>query len=178
VPLLLLFLPVLVILAAIVLIPVSLVQRYRLGTSRQRARGWLSAVNLAGLALSSLLFLVSAAFTSIWIPQAFTYAAGGVVTGGVLGLLGLALTRWERTPVSLHYTPNRWLVLAITLVVTGRLLYGFWRAWHSWQVAADTGAWLMTAGVAGSLAAGAVVLGYYLTYWAGVRTRLRRIRGG
>jgi len=29
-------------------------------------------------------------------------------------------------------------------------------------------------GVAGSLAAGAVVLGYYLSYWLGIRRRLRR----
>ena len=29
-------------------------------------------------------------------------------------------------------------------------------------------------GVAGSLAAGAVVLGYYLSYWLGIQRRLRR----
>jgi hypothetical protein len=31
-------------------------------------------------------------------------------------------------------------------------------------------------GVAGSMAAGAVVLGYYLVYWFGVRRRFKRIR--
>ena len=34
--------------------------------------------------------------------------------------------------------------------------------------------WFVAAGVAGSMAAGAVVLGYYLTYWIGVRRRYRR----
>ena len=39
----LLIVPVLVILAVIALIPVSLVQRYRMATARQRARGWLAS---------------------------------------------------------------------------------------------------------------------------------------
>lgn len=176
-PLLLLFLPVLVILAAMALIPVSLVQRYRLGTSRQRARGWLSAVNLAGLALSSLLFLVSAAFTSIWVPGAFTYTLAGLGTGALLGIIGLRITRWEPAPGALYYTPNRWLVLAITVVVTARVLYGFWRGWATWRAGLEDGSWFVAAGVAGSMGAGAVVLGYYLVYWLGVRRRLRTLTG-
>jgi len=31
--------------------------------------------------------------------------------GAGLGLVGLVLTRWEPTAATLHYTPNRWLVL-------------------------------------------------------------------
>jgi hypothetical protein len=34
--------------------------------------------------------------------------------------------------------------------------------------------WLTASGAAGSLGAGALVLGYYLTFWVGVRRRLRR----
>jgi hypothetical protein len=48
----LLIIPVLVVLAFVAMIPIALVQRYRLGTARQRARGWLAAINLVGLALS------------------------------------------------------------------------------------------------------------------------------
>ena len=88
--------------------------------------------------------------------------------------VGLRLTRWEPASGGLHYTPNRWLVLAITLVVTGRLFYGFWRGWHTWRAGPADGSWLAAAGVAGSMAAGAVVLGYYLAYWIGVRRRIRR----
>ncbi|HJR57863.1 MAG TPA: hypothetical protein VJ813_00625 [Vicinamibacterales bacterium] len=171
-PLLLLF--VLVVLAVIALIPVSIIQRYRMGTSRQRARRWLAAVNLTGLGLSATLFLVSAAFTNIWVPDAFRYTAAGLAGGCALGIIGLWLTRWEPGLDALHYTPNRWLVLSITLVVTARLLYGFWRGWHTWRAGVDGGSWFAAAGVAGSMAAGAVVLGYYLAYWFGVRRRLRR----
>jgi type VI protein secretion system component VasK len=119
---------------------------------------------------------VGAAVTSIWVPEALTYSLMGLGGGCLLGLLGLAWSRWEATSGSLHYTPNRLLVLAITLVVTSRLLYGFWRAWQTWRSSPEDVSWVVSAGVAGSLAAGAVVLGYYLTYWIGVRRRLTQHR--
>ena len=172
----LLIVPVLVILAVIALIPLSLVQRYRMATSRQRARGWLTAVNLTGLLLSAILFLASAAVTNVWIPSAFTYTTAGLAAGCVLGIVGLGLTRWEPAPGALHYTPNRLLVLGITLVVTARLVYGFWRAVHAWRAGVGGASWLSDSGVAGSMAAGAVVLGYYLAYWFGVRRRFKQIR--
>jgi hypothetical protein len=165
---------VLFVLALVVLIPVSLVQRYRVGTSRRRARGWLASINVVGMALSATLFLLSAALTNIWVPGTFTYTAAGLTAGCALGLLGLLLTRWESAPGGLHYTPNRWLVLGITLVVTARVAYGFWRAWESWRAGFEGRSWFIVSGLAGSMAAGAVVLGYYLAYWIGVRRRFRR----
>lgn len=173
----LLIVPLLVVLALVALIPFSLVQRYRMGTSRQRARGWVAGINLAGLSLSAILFLVGAAVTTAWVPQALTYTTAGLTAGCVLGMIGLRLTRWEPAPGSLHYTPNRWLVLGVTLVVTTRLMYGFWRGWQTWRAGVEGDSWLVAAGVAGSMAAGAVVLGYYLAYWVGVRRRFRRQLG-
>jgi hypothetical protein len=173
----LLILVVVIVLAVVALIPLSIVQRYRMGTSRRRARGWVAGVNVAGITLSATLFLASAAVTSMWVPGAFTYTAAGLITGSVLGIAGLVLTRWESVPGSLHYTPNRWLVLAITLVVTARLAYGFWRGWYTWRAGFEGASWFAAAGVAGSMAAGAVVLGYYLAYWIGVRRRLRKHEG-
>jgi hypothetical protein len=175
VPLLIAFgLVVFALLASIALLPVSLIQRYRVGTGRRPARGWLITLNLLGLSMSAVLFLVGAGLTSVWVPTAFQSAVLGLLGGCLLGMIGLALTRWERTPGALYYTPNRWLVLMITVVVAARIGYGFWRGWHAWQTAVDRGTWFVTAGVAGSLAAGAVVLGYYLTYWAGVSRRFRQ----
>jgi hypothetical protein len=169
----LLILPALIVLAVVALVPFSIVQRYRMGTSRQRARGWLTTINLAGIALSAILFLAGAAVTTVWVPHAFTYTAAGLVVGCVLGFIGLWLTRWEPAPGSLHYTPNRWLVLGITLVVTARLIYGFWRGLHTWRAGVEGASWFGAAGIPGSMAAGAVVLGYYLAYWVGVRRRLK-----
>jgi hypothetical protein len=176
VPLIALGIVLLVVLVFIALLPLVLVQRYRAGTSRQLARGWLATINLAGLAISVMLFVAGAAVTGIWVPYALRYTIAGLACGCVLGVVGLALTRWERGSRSLHYTPNRWLVLAITLVVTARVLYGFWRGWQSWRSAVDGGSWLVASGAAGALAAGALVLGYYLVYWTGVRRKLSRHR--
>jgi hypothetical protein len=170
----LLLLAMLVVLALMVAMPLSLVQRYRMGTSRRRARGWLATVNLAGLGLSVALVLASAALTTMWVPGAFTYTAAGLAGGCVLGIAGVLLTRWEPGPGVLYYTPNRWLVLGITLAVAARIGYGFWRGWHAWRLGMDGGSWFVASGAAGSMAAGAVVLGYYFAYWIGVRRRFRR----
>jgi hypothetical protein len=104
------------------------------------------------------------------------YAAHpGFIVGVLLGLLGLKLTRWERAARALYYTPNRWLVLLITLAVGARLLYGFWRIWHAWRTTGPDASWLTTAGIPGSMGVGAVVVAYYLTYFAGVRWRLGKL---
>jgi hypothetical protein len=161
------------VLAPIVLVPLSLVLRYRAGTARRQARGWVATLNLVGLAISTSLFVTAAALMSLWVPHALSYSLLGLLGGFALGIVGLWLSRWERATQSLHYTPNRWLVLAITLVVTARVLFGLWRGWHAWRHAPGETSWLAAFGVAGSLAAGAVVLGYYLSYWMGIRRRLR-----
>ena len=164
------------VLAVIVLMPLSLVLRYRAGTARRPARRWVAAINVVAVSVSATLLLLVAAVTSYWIPVALRYALTGLAGGGLLGLLGLWLSRWEETPRSLHYTPSRALVLAIMLVVAARLVYGFWRSWHAWHAAVGDTSWLVASGAAGSLAAGALVLGYYLTYWAGVWLRIKRHR--
>lgn len=169
----LLVVPVLVVLAILALIPVALVQRYRVGVARQRARGWLATINVIGFGLSGLMFTLTAALTAMWIHGAFAYTIGGLAIGYVLGVAGLWLTRWEPTPAGLYFTPNRWLVLGIMLVLTGRILFGFWRAWHAWSASLDHVSWAAAAGLARSMAAGGVVLGYYFVYWIGVRARLR-----
>jgi hypothetical protein len=173
----LLLLALALVLAPMVLVPVSLVIRYRAGTVRRQARGWIAIINLIGLAISTMLFVMGVAIANLWVPHALRYSLLGLLGGFALGIVGLWLSRWEHGPQALHYTPNRWLVLAITLLVTARVLFGLWRSWHSWHLASTTGSGqaslVASFGVAGSLAAGAVVLGYYLSYWMGIRRRLR-----
>ena len=170
----LILLAIFIVLAFIALIPFAIIQRFRRGTMRTRAIGWMIALNFFGTALSVMFFLLGALVTTQWIPGTLTYTAAGLGVGVALGMLGLALTRWEIAGGRLYYTPNRWLVLTITVVVTCRVAYGFWRSWEAWQAAMDRMAWVAASGVATSMSAGAVVLGYYLIYWCGVRRRLRR----
>ena len=160
----------------VVMVPLSLAMRFRATSTRRRAWGWVVTLNLFAACISAVVLLVTAAVSNAWIPNAFRYAAIGLACGLPLGLLGLALSRWEATPRGLHYTPNRWLILLITLVVTARILYGFWRAWHAFQTTPAGESWLAHSGAAGSMGAGAAVLGYYVVYWAGLRRRLRRHR--
>jgi hypothetical protein len=173
-PLLMLALPFVLVLAVLLFMPVILLQRYRIGTARRQARAWVATANVVAMGLSATFFMAVAAVTTLFVANAFTYSLIGLLAGAVIGVLGVWSSRWESTSGSLHYTPNRWLVLAITLVVTARVMYGFWRAWHSWRVSPDDTSWLASAGLAGSLGAGAVVLGYYLAYWIGVRRRVKR----
>jgi hypothetical protein len=162
----------------IALIPLSLFLRYRAGTARRQARGWVATLNLVAILISVALFLGTAAVTNFWVPNAVRYSVLGLAVGCVLGLLGLWWSRWETTPETLHYTPNRLLVLTITVVVLARMAFGLWRGWHAWGARAADTSWLAAAGAAGSLGAGAVVLGYYLMYWAGLSRQVKRHRRG
>jgi hypothetical protein len=156
------------------LTPLLLFQRYRIGTSRREARPWLATVNVVVMGVSAVFFLGGAAFTSIWIERALAGAAAGAGIGLVLGIVGLLLTRWEATHRSFHYTPNRWLVLGVTVVVAVRLLYGFYRSLLAARAGIDGSGLVIAFGIPESLGAGGIVIGYYLAYGVGLRWRIAR----
>ena len=162
--------------AAIVLAPIGLVQRYRTGTRRRKVRRWLAGMNVAALLLSIALFLGGALITARWVPDALIYSFGGLVAGCLLGFVGLRVTRWENEAGALYYTPNQLLILAITLLVAGRLGYGMWRMWHSWAARGQGGAWIENSGLAGSIGASGIIIGYSLIYWLGMLRTSRRTR--
>jgi hypothetical protein len=172
VPLLLLALLLLLPVALALMMPFILLQRYRVGTARRLARPWVATLNVMAMTFSAIFFLLTAAITSAWIPRAFSSAAIGMAVGGALGIIGLWFTNWEATPRTLHYTPNRWLVLIVTLAITARVMYGFWRGWTTLRLAPDD-SFVTAFGVAGSLGVAAIVIGYYLAFGLGVRRRIR-----
>ena len=47
----------------------------------------------------------------------------GIAIGAVLGIIGHKLTRFERTPQGLFYTPNAHLGIALSLLMIGRIAY-------------------------------------------------------
>ena len=158
----------------IALMPLILLQRYRVGSARRLARPLVARLTLGAMLFSAVFFLTSAAVTAIWVPRAFTFSAAGLAAGIALGVLGLWLTRWEATPRTLHYTPNRWLVLFITLLVSARIAYGLWRSWRMAQAGFGGAPLIAAFGVAESMAAAATVIGYYLAFSAGLQARIRR----
>ena len=158
----------------LLMLPFFILQRYRSGTARRRTRTWIALINAGGMGVSTLMILTTAAISSAWIPGTLSYTAAGLAGGCVLGIAGLWLTRWEKRSGVLYHTPNRWLVLSITLAVALRLCFGVWRTWHAWQSGIEGGSWLAESGFAESLAVGSLVLGYYLTFWTGVSILARR----
>jgi hypothetical protein len=170
----LLLLLVLLPLLLIVLMPLILIQRYRMGSARRRARAWTTALNVAVMTFSAICFLIGAAVTTVWVDNAFTGAAAGIAFGAILGFVGLALTRWEPAAGGLHYTPNRWLVLFVTFVVSARVAYGLWRSWTVAQSGVYGTPMVLAFGIPESLAAGGLVIGYYVAYALGVRRRIRK----
>ena len=171
---LLLLLPLLVVALVVLwllLLPLALWQRYRMGRARRRAVPWVAGLNAWSLLVSALVFVFSAWMAGYWVDAALPHAAVGLAVGLVLGFIGLALTRFEATQRGLYYTPNRWLVLALTLVVAARIAYGLFRMEQAWAADAHA-AWLTQQGSV--LAAGGLLLGHYLGYAWGLRRRIRQ----
>lgn len=173
-PLLILLLLLPIVLLA--LTPLLLIQRYRVGTTRRLARPGMATFTLVMMCVSAIFFLLGSAATTLWVEHAFRGALAGVAVGTLLGVVGLAFTKWESTPHTLHYTPNRWLVLFVTSIVSARLFYGLYRSWLVAQSGVGGTSVVAAFGIPESLGAGGIVIGYYLAYGVGVRRRVKKVR--
>jgi hypothetical protein len=149
--------------------------RYRAGTARREARRWIASLNVWATSFSAVFFLSFTLILSFWVESAFRFALIGLGCGAILGLLGLAMTRWESRSDGLFYTPNRWLALIVTLAIAARFAYGWWHATHYGSSAPGAQHWFITAsGTQFSLAVAAGLIGYYLVYSLGVRLQVAR----
>ena len=101
---------------------------------------------------------------------------GGLACGAALGYLGLRHTRFEVTPEGRFYTPHTYIGLAVTLLFLGRLAYRFLYlsngAGANGMFAPDPSAAAyqrspLTVGIF------AVLIGYYLLFYAGILLRTR-----
>ena len=174
-PLIVFALLLFVLLALTGVILLSLALRYRAGTARRQARRWVASLNMWMTSLSAVFFLSFTLVLSVWVGSAFRFALVGMGIGGILGLLGLALTRWESRSEGLFYTPNRWLAVIIVFPIAARVVYGWWRATHYGTSApADQHSLITASGTQLSLAVAAGLIAYYLVYSIGVRLKIMR----
>lgn len=157
----------------VLLLPLSILQRYRHGRARRRVQPWAVRVNAWLLLLSTVAFLAVALALGHWVDQALRDAAIGLAIGVAVGLLGLRLDRFESTSDGMFRTPNRWLVLGLSLLLAARIAMGFWLAWGD-GVQAGATAWLTRGGLLG---VGGVLLGYGLATSWGLRDRVRVCSG-
>ena len=153
----------------------ALFRRYRRMVGRQPLVPSRLMFQVGLLALAALLFLSS----SLGQPAAAAASLAGLVVGGLIGLAGLSLTRFERTPERDYYTPNTYLGLAVFGVFLARLAYNFIRV--SAQIQTLPAAGQAPPAGFGSLTANPltaalllVVFGYYLIYEAGLLLWVRR----
>jgi hypothetical protein len=170
---LLLLLPLLLLAVATLwalLLPVSLWLRYRNGRARRRAQGWGIRLNAWLLLASTVGFLLTAAIAAHWREDALRDGGLGLLAGVAVGIVGLWLTRFERDAEGFHYTPNRWLVLALTVAVAARLVLGLVATWNATFGTATVpgGAWH----AGGLWALAGLLLGYWLATTWGLRARL------
>ena len=155
----------------LLLLPLLLWQRYRLGRARQRAIGWAVGANAWLLAASTVGFLAGAWLAQRWIAGTGTLALAGVGAGVLLGMLGTALMRLELTPNGAFHTPNRWLVLLLTGLVAARILLALRQAWL--HLRADQPVQDLLAQQGSLFALAGMLLGYYVAYAWGLRRALR-----
>lgn len=154
----------------VLLLPLSLWQRYRLGRARRRPQPWMVRGN-AWLLLASLPPWFGGAWVAgHWVPHALRDAGLGLAIGVLAGIASLWMTRFERDAEGLAYTPNRWLVLAMTSLLALRVALAGIAAWRHWQAGAAVAGTLPHA--AGLVLVGGVLLGYQLAYTWGLRARL------
>ena len=161
-----------------VMLPFSLWMRYRTGRARRRAQGWVIRGNAWLLLVSLAVFALFTAISAIWLPHALRDAGIGVLAGLLLGLASLRLTRFEPDSEGFFYTPNRWLVLGLTIAIAARLVAGVWMGWQRVfgdAQAAPADAWLQAGSLVG---VAALLLAYYVAYTWGLRARVLRIARG
>jgi hypothetical protein len=173
VPIILFALLLFVLLAFAGVILLSLALRYRAGTARRQGRRWVATMNVWVTSFSAALFLCFTFLISFWLGPTLQFALAGMAIGGVLGVVGLAVTRWESQPDGLFYIPSRWLALLVMLAIAARLVYGWWHTVH--RHAPDEQHWFLSAsGTQLSVAVAGGLIGYYLVYAIGVRIRIMR----
>jgi heme A synthase len=108
--------------AVVMLIGWRIYRRMRRLIGRQRSKlpRHVIAVVLLPIVLALLGF-------SAWLANrdALMALGGGVLAGVALGVVGLRLTRFEKTEEGWFYTPNAHIGIALSALLVGRLAYRF-----------------------------------------------------
>ena len=155
----------------------ALYRRVRRNIGRQPFQPTRLTIRIAILTLigGGFLFAAAAAHASLAVEAGLI----GLVLGAGLGFVGLRHTRFESTPEGFFYTPNTYIGVALSALFIGRLIYRFIVIG---QVTAGPAA---AAGQPGAnpfaavtanpltLAIFTLIVGYYVTYCAGVLLRAR-----
>ena len=86
------------------------------GRQRLSIRPWFTVVLVPVVLIALLLQTLANPMTALML-------LGGAAVGSMLGVVGLRLTRFERTPEGFFYTPNAHLGIALSLLMVARIGY-------------------------------------------------------
>jgi hypothetical protein len=106
------------------------------------------------------------AFLSREHPVTLAALAGGLSAGALLAVYGLRLTRFERAPEGLFYTPNAYLGVALSLLLVGRVLYRLAQVYSGDVLTAVASSDFVRSPA--TLAIFGTLAGYYVAYAAGL----------
>ena len=161
---------------AVPLIAWRMYSRVRRMIGRQKSkpvRHWIAAILFP-------LILAMLALGTLARPATFAILAAAIVVGVALAVWGLKLTRFEKTPEGIFYTPNAHIGIALSTLLVVRILYRFYeiattpmtpRGGPGMQDFARSPLTLVVLGMLAS---------YYAAYAIGVllhRHRLRQVAG-
>ena len=146
-----------------VLVPLigwRLYSRMRRLVGRQRSRAWRHWTAAIVFPLLAALFALAATAH----PVALAALGAGCAAGIGLGVWGLRLTRFERTPEGWFYTPNAHIGIALSVLFAARIA---WRLYEMQGIpVAPGGAQLATSPL--TLVVFGTLAGYYAAYAIGL----------
>jgi hypothetical protein len=116
-------------------------------------------------------------FVSLRDMQLLGAMVAGLAGGAVLAWFGLRHTKFETTAQGHFYTPHTYIGLFVSALLLGRVLYRILVLYAGMQAAAQANANPFAAYQKSplTLAIFGVLVGYYLTYYAGVLSKSRSL---
>lgn len=150
----------------------AIYRRVRRNFGRQPLRSTRLAVRVVIFAVIAVLLLVP----GVMGLQLGLGSLAGLLGGVLLGLYGVHLTSVDDTPEGRFYTPNRYIGVALTALLIGRLVYRFLVVMPmlggAAVVAQDPAAMLSVHRSPLTWAIAGLLVGYYLAYYGGLLWRV------
>ncbi|MEJ1966887.1 MAG: DUF1453 domain-containing protein [Gammaproteobacteria bacterium] len=154
------------------LIGYRIYRRFRANFGQQPVQPNRIVVRLVVLSLVVALFVAFAIHSATLLEG----AAGGLIAGAALAMLGLRHTKFSSDANGSYYTPNTYIGLVVTLLLVSRIVYRLTTMFLVPQIAAPLPAdpYASMGQSPLTLALLMLTLGYYLAYFAGILIKTRK----
>lgn len=126
---------------------------------------------IARIVIFSVITLLIGATAVFYLP-ALAGLGAGLLLGVPLAIIGLRLTRFEKTTEGSYYTPNTYLGLALTFLLVGRIIYRFTAGFGGSTMSDPMASGMVRSPI--TLVLFGLTAGYYIAYYAGVLVKARK----